>query len=532
MFSSSEAERERRRSVRPSGNLEPAKGGRRARTLVLCVVWISHCTANAEDVPIFSEASTSPTANEEPALRVRAVDVNFDRLRDVVEARGAQDENVPKMPLQLNLFDDVAFEGLVQHAEPTMSGHVLSGVLKDVSPSSMTIVVNDGIIVGEVHTPAAAYIIRTAADGRHFVREVALASRDLDVAGCGTDLRDLREDWEPHPVDGALDLDDEHLGDDTLSLPSTSDLEPEASRDTLAGSGLSGSADREEPAYAGTSGAIASACMSGGEELPGVVDVLVAYTGAAKSDAGGSSQIRASIDLGVGITNAALRNSGGVGVTIRLVGTTEMAYSETGDAETDLDRLRGRTDGYMDSIHGIRDACVADLVHLIVAESNVGGRARLEFGLTAHGSLGNGTMAHEIGHNFGLWHDRYQIYANNSREASSSYQHGYVNTRGLQANAPASSRWRTVMSYQDRCRNAGVSCVRIRYYSNPNETYNGDPMGVGGDHWTRSVDGPANAARTLGENASREMNRRLGPTRVLQAMGRSLTMDMLLQAGE
>lgn len=39
-------------------------------------------------------------------------------------------------------------------------------------------------------------------------------------------------------------------------------------------------------------------------------------------------------------------------------------------------------------------------------------------------------------------------------------------------------RWRTVVGYNTACREVGVNCKRLQYWSNPNKLYNNDPMGV------------------------------------------------------
>lgn len=494
--------------------------------LMLCIAWSWQCFANAEDMGIFFGSVTTPPGNGEPALRLRAVDVDLERLRGIASAHAAQDEDALRTTVRLNLFEDVVLEGVVEYAERTGSGHALFGVLKDMSPSSMAIAVRDGFIVGEIHTADAAYLIRTSPDGRHvLVREVELASRSLEALGCGTEVGDRPEGPEDDrmgsmPEPGRENFDDLET---PVPPPSTVGRDSEVPDEPAPGPG---------PVHLefGRPAGHLSGCGSSADELPGTVDLLVAYTGAARARAGGSNQIRASIDLGVGITNQALRDSG-ARVRIRLVGTTEIAYAETGVSATDLSRFSGTADGHMDSIHAMRNACLADLVHLIVAESDVGGLGDLggPFGLTAYDALGTATLAHEIGHNFGLHHDRYQLYVSAGRDEPTSYEHGYVNLRGLREGAPRSSRWRTIMSYRDRCHGAGIYCATVRYYSNPGKRYNGDPMGVPGEHHTVSVDGPADAVRTITGNASRAMNRRMGPTRVRRVTAGSLTMDLLLR---
>ena len=72
----------------------------------------------------------------------------------------------------LNLFDDVVFTGIVEHVEPTASGHALWGRLDGVELGTMTMVVNGSIVVGTVRTLEAVYSIRTAGDGTYVIRQI------------------------------------------------------------------------------------------------------------------------------------------------------------------------------------------------------------------------------------------------------------------------------------------------------------------------------------------------------------------------
>jgi hypothetical protein len=107
------------------------------------------------------------------------------------------------------------------------------------------------------------------------------------------------------------------------------------------------------------------------------IDVLVLYTPAARMAAGSIPAIRAVVDLAVAETNASYGNSGIV-QRLRLVHTAEVNYSEVGgDFKTDLTRLSGTTDGYMDEVHALRNTHGADLVALIIDDSSLCGRANL-----------------------------------------------------------------------------------------------------------------------------------------------------------
>ena len=241
-----------------------------------------------------------------------------------------------------------------------------------------------------------------------------------------------------------------------------------------------------------------------------VIDVAVFYTPQAREAQDGHDQIKAKIDLMVAETNRAYTDSG-VDQRINPVVVEEVAYTET-SLLTDIVRLKGPSDGHMDEVHAIRDRVWADIVMLIRARG--GGQAvamltestnhaRNAFGVCgAH----TGVFAHELGHIMGLKHDRYEeCDASRCNSALSADAYGYVNQRAFDENAPASSRWRTIMAYDSQCDRDGFNCQSLLRFSNPNQLYpdaDGDPLGVAltsDNEDSIAVDGPANAVRVLNE---------------------------------
>ena len=96
----------------------------------------------------------------------------------------------------------------------------------------------------------------------------------------------------------------------------------------------------------------------------------------------------------------------------------------------------------------------------------------------------------------GLRHDRYQVH-NNEGGARSDPAFGYVNQPALVPGTARSRRWRTIMAYPTQCSDAYTSCQRPLRFSNPRQSYNGDPLGVPFGSGGSGVSGPADAAGVL-----------------------------------
>ena len=344
---------------------------------------------------LFSEVEGDPPPSPGvDTLASRLVEIDFGQLSQVTKSPVGPKDPVTGKPtepqaLVLNLFDDVVLTGIVEHVEPTSSGHSLWGRLDGVGLGTFTLVVNGRMVIGTVRTPDAVYTIRTAGDGTYVIRQIDESS-----------LPPLGEPLEPplSPRDAPAEADD---------VPSDDGSE---------------------------------------------IDVMVVYTPLAKHREGGRAAIEALIDLFVAETNQVNAISG-VTHRIRLVLRDEVDYIEDGDSFIDLRRLLEDSDGFMDHVHERRDMYGADLVHILVGRGDVCGVAYINrgespaedeafgFGLTLS-YCGGLVFAHELGHNMGLNHDRYAV----GVPAEGSH-YGYVNQRMFDEGAPESARWRTIMAY-------------------------------------------------------------------------------------
>ena len=225
------------------------------------------------------------------------------------------------------------------------------------------------------------------------------------------------------------------------------------------------------------------------------IDLAVVYTPAVRTVSG---NIEAVIDLMVLEINQALRASG-VPHRIALVGRSEVQYAESGDHRDDLNRLANPSDGYMDEAHALRDQVGADLVHLIVheLEPETCGRAYIQGPFSvAQRFCGGRIFAHELGHNLGLRHDRYQVLHHESGPYPNP-AYGYVNPQGLAQDRSPARRWRTIMSYPAQCDYYFFSCTQLLRFLNPRQTWNDDPMGVAYGAGGSGLTGPADAAAVL-----------------------------------
>ncbi len=317
-------------------------------------------------------------------------------------------------PIRLDLFDDASLLAVFDRKESGWGGaQIWTGYVAGAQQSEITLAFKDEVMSGNIRADGLFYQIRYTESGLHFVYEI--------------DQQAFPEDAEPLVPDG---------------LPS----EPEA--------GAAGDMLAQD------------SCTD--------IDVMVVYTDDARAAAGGATAMNELIDIAISETNTGYANSG-ISQRMDLVYTAEVSYDETSfNWDTTLNRLTGKTDGYMDEVHTLRDTYKADAVVLIVNNTAYCGIAWVMRTLSASFessafsvvsrscATGYYSLAHETGHNFGSMHDR----ANSSFPGVFDYSYGYQAPDGT---------FRTVMAYAEGCPG---SCPRINYWSNPDVYYGGQPTGV------------------------------------------------------
>ena len=349
-------------------------------------------------------------------------------VRDELTAARDGVESAGTGRLLLNVRDGVRLDVVVERTAPTKWGYSLSGRVAGGGVGFVTLVVHDEAVAGSIWTPDAAYELNYLGGGVHALRDVT--NTPLQCGG---------------------------------ALPSELSAE--------------------------------EAVTQGGKDDGSLVDILVVWTLEAAEEYGdGEPQLLSRIDMLIAFANDAFDRSG-VFVSLNLVGAEELEYSEadTGDwlddTRTDIDRLVYPDDGHMDRVHDLRNSLGADLVYLLTRRSS--GYAEFGRGFAVGGASGF-TLAHEVGHNFNLSHERYL-----SPGGYDGYGKGFTTERCH----------RSIMSY-------GQECFFVRgnlpFYASPWRygPGNGRPLGVARFSKERGVRGPADAVLTLNRNRHRVANLR------------------------
>lgn len=372
--------------------------------------------------PLLSPQQLSPSI-----LRRQYATIDFAQLGETtVNLSSAQASDT----VHLNLFEDLTLTAKLERVVPnaTGGGYVWLGKIEGSPYSLVSLVVKEDRLAGDIHLPGQIYRVRPAGEGLHVIHQLQPASQP--TLGNDAVHRAEAEAEQPKTASAAVDL------------------------EALAADGS-------------------------------VIDLMVAYTAAARAQLGGTPQMLLEIDAAVAYANQAFTNSQ-INTQLRVVHTVEVNYTETNNTFIDIKCLRDPADGCLDHLHALRDTHFADLVTLWASDStpySFSGLAGLlstlnpvtqaehaSFSVLHVGQLAGGgeVMAHEIGHNLGGQHDWF-ISDGATLDGLFTGDKGYVNL---------SQQTKTIMAYGNRCFAAGFFCPTIPYFSNPNLTVNGVPIGV------------------------------------------------------
>ncbi len=211
------------------------------------------------------------------------------------------------------------------------------------------------------------------------------------------------------------------------------------------------------------------------------LDIMLVYDTTASTWVAGNGGMEAFSQDVVNRMNQAVDNTG-LDMTFRLVHSASVDYTHE-DFETDLNALQTGT-GEFSGTHTLRDDYGADLVALLVDTGSPYGWVGLGYTLWRYSGTPNysftvnaiqavdisHTMTHEVGHNLGAHHSKYQDSSPGPNEyLDNQYSAGWYFTGN-------GADYHTIMAYNQD--GFGNSYQSAPLFSTPLVTYNG---GVAGD---------------------------------------------------
>jgi len=353
----------------------------------------------------------------------------------------------------ISFFDELDLKVVVERVNSTSPNHFnLTGSVEGILKGDAIFVVKNGRMFGNIRLNGILYKIIPTKAGKHIIYEV-----------------DPRKFPKEHPNDTIEDT------TNTTNLPTNEPDQDKNDGDISIGADSEATKTLRNLIPSKLSIANKATLVLKSPVARPFVTLMAIYTKEAKDS---SIDIESEIELTVLETNRAYSKSG-IKLRLSLNYVGQVNYTESGNIITDRDRLKNPSDGFMDGIHKLRNKYSSDLVSLWTKKGGgycgmayIMKKVKHSFQSSAFSVVklscanGNFSFAHELGHNQSARHDRYVDNTNNSPY---KYNHGYVNMV---------NRWRTIMSYNDKCEDNGTSCPRLGYFSNPQNKYNGKSMGI------------------------------------------------------
>ena len=402
---------------------------------------------------LFVEAGEAESDPRETVIRKRVATIDFAFVERLIQ--GDEEE------ITLNLFEDVTPVVRANRvdrwsvSEYSWFGDFLEHVE---GPFTIEVDVHEEKIFSSLQVDRRPYRIEHIEGGSYNILELDLSS-----------LRDHPPDWE--------ELDEEGTGS---IRPGDRDTTNFGTSHTL----------RSREDYFKNVQSEEFATMASDNEI---IDVLVVYNEAAQDSAGSFADMALRIRNVFNKTNTSFAESG-VNVRVRNVATRSVTWegSDAADLGDFLSSLRSAGNDSDHFLHDWREEYGADIVGMVVEGPGVEfcGRAYVMntvstdfrdkgYFVVRKGCFDNHSFAHEIGHVMSARHD---LYVDDPLFFSAfDYNHGYVHIDGGTSGAIG---WRTIMAYNDECDDENPDldkepwCPRQNRWSNPDKTWEGDPMGI------------------------------------------------------
>ena len=393
------------------------KGTRTTALVALAGLVASGAMAQTQTAPTFVRLSADqgpPRAREVHVLRERRVDL------DLAVLGGAGSAYAQRM--RLEFFPDVSYTAILDRVTHTADGVTWSGHLAGLPLSTAVFARVGGAITGSVASRLGQFTVESDGLGGYTVQQI-----DSGIS--------------------------QQLQNDAI-IP---------------------------PAIGPSTGLRLAPRRASAPSHDAVVDVLVVYTeNIVALQGGGIDALEAKTHVMIGVADTAFRAAGTGGVRLARMRQVEWVGAQPrGDDESSRAEMLNQLQ-QLDAVRAARDQYAADVVTLLwdAADTHIGGFASLltrdqdtpgdyAFNVIDYRLMLFPVYSHELGHTMGLSHDWYDGGGKGWRPSSN----GFTNHE---------ERFYTIMATAGSCY-VGVAttgCLSVPFFSDPNRSFMGVPIGV------------------------------------------------------